>query len=135
MLTKFVGGNKLKVCRFKSEDISDGRIQDTNGDVIYKVSFKALVLRPFRGEVLDGDVIEISDNGFMIESGPIKSFISTMVNHQTTLLTQRIQNQYYYDKTHNQFIQKDDPNVKIKVGSEIRYKIDQIKFDKGEYVN
>jgi DNA-directed RNA polymerase II subunit RPB7 len=44
------------------------------------VKFKALVFRPFRGEVLDGEVIEITDNGFMIESGPIKSFISTMVN-------------------------------------------------------
>jgi DNA-directed RNA polymerase II subunit RPB7 len=43
------------------------------------VKFKALVFRPFRGEVLDGEVIHIDDNGFMIESGPFKSFISTMV--------------------------------------------------------
>ena len=64
----------------RSEDISDGRIQDTSGDVIYKVKFKALVFRPFKDEVLDGEVIEITDNGFMIESGPIKSFISTMVS-------------------------------------------------------
>ena len=63
----------------KKEDISDGRIQDTTGDVIYKVKFKALVFRPFRGEVLDGEVTEITDNGFIIESGPLKSFISAMV--------------------------------------------------------
>ena len=63
----------------KDQDISDGRIQDTTGDVIYKVKFKALVFRPFRGEVLDGEVTQIDDNGFMIESGPFKSFISTMV--------------------------------------------------------
>jgi len=61
------------------EEISDGRVQDTTGDVIYKVKFKALVFRPFRGEVLDGEVIEINDNGFMIESGPLKSFISYLV--------------------------------------------------------
>ncbi len=72
----------------KSEDISDGKIQDTSGEVIYKVKFKALVFRPFRGEVLDGEVIEVNDNGFMIESGPIKSFISAMVSdsHQYTSL-------------------------------------------------
>jgi len=46
------------------------------------VKFKALVFRPFRGEVLDGEVIQIDDNGFMIESGPFKSFISTMVIKQ-----------------------------------------------------
>ena len=54
-------------------------MQDTTGDVIYKVKFKAIVFRPFRGEVLDGEVIEITDNGFMIESGPLKSFISYLV--------------------------------------------------------
>ena len=54
-------------------------MQDTTGDVIYKVKFNAIVFRPFRGEVLDGEVIEITDNGFMIESGPLKSFISYLV--------------------------------------------------------
>lgn len=63
----------------KPEDISDGRIQDTSGEVIYKVVFKALVFRPFRGEILDGVVSEVSSNGIMIESGPLKSFISKLV--------------------------------------------------------
>lgn len=79
----------------KPKDISDGRIQDTTGDVIYKVKFKALVFRPFRGAVLDGEVIDITDNGFMIESGPLRSFISTMVNYHLMInshLIQRIQN-------------------------------------------
>ena len=40
-----------------------------------------------------------------------------------------------YDKTHNQYISKDDPNIKISVGSNIRYKIDQIKYDKNEFVS
>lgn len=63
----------------RPEDISDGRVQDTTGDVIYKVRFKALVFRPFRGEVLDGVVYEVSNNGIIIESGPLRSFISNLV--------------------------------------------------------
>jgi DNA-directed RNA polymerase subunit E'/Rpb7 len=65
--------------RLRPEDISDGRVQDTSGDVIYKVKFKALVFRPFRGEVLDGVIHEVSSNGIVIESGPLHSFISHLV--------------------------------------------------------
>lgn len=64
----------------RPEDISDGRVQDTSGDVIYKVKFKALVFRPFRGEVIDGVVAEVSNNGIIIQSGPLHSFISTLVS-------------------------------------------------------
>jgi DNA-directed RNA polymerase II subunit RPB7 len=60
----------------KPDEISDGKIQDTSGEVIYKVKFKALVFRPFRGEILDGIVSEVSSNGILIESGPLKSFIT-----------------------------------------------------------
>ena len=38
------------------------------------------MFRPFRGEVLDGVVCEVTSNGIMIESGPLKSFISKLVN-------------------------------------------------------
>lgn len=69
----------LLLYRLRNEDISDGRIQDTSGEVIYKVKFQALVFRPFRGEVLDGIVYEVSSNGIMIESGPLRSFISILV--------------------------------------------------------
>ena len=71
----------------RSEDISEGKVQDTTGDIIYRVQFKALVFKPFRGEVLDGEVVEITDNGIMIQSGPLRSFISTMVSPSSSLLT------------------------------------------------
>lgn len=81
-LSKLLGKTLYKSdCGFslKNEDISDGRIQDTSGEVIYKVKFTALIFRPFRGEVLDGIVYEVSNNGIMIESGPLRSFISCLV--------------------------------------------------------
>lgn len=57
--------------RLRPENISDGRVQDTSGDVIFKVKFQALVFRPFRGEVLEGVISEVSNNGIIIESGPL----------------------------------------------------------------
>ena len=55
----------------KPEDISDGRIQDTTGEIIYKVKFQALVFRPIQGEILDGIVKYVTNECFMIESGPL----------------------------------------------------------------
>ena len=63
----------------KEEDISSGKVQDTTGEVIFKVKFKALVFKPFKGEILDGLVSEVNQDGIFIESGPLRSFISKAV--------------------------------------------------------
>ncbi len=64
----------------KSEDISDGRIQDTTGEIIYKVKFQALVFRPIPGEVLDGVVSHVTNDCFIIQSGPLEAFVSFNVS-------------------------------------------------------
>ena len=62
---------------YRIEETSDGRIQDTSGEVLYRVKFKALVMKPFEGEVLDGVVSEVNSNGFMVQSGPLVSFVGS----------------------------------------------------------
>ena len=59
--------------------IGDGHIQDTSGDVIFKVSFRAIACMPERDEVLDGKVVEVSPSGIRVQSGPIATFISLKV--------------------------------------------------------
>ena len=108
--------------------------------MIYQVHFNALVFKPFKGEVLDGYVSGIDNQGFMVKSGPLECFISTMVGYKLIYLKhlsliQRIEKEFEYDTTQNVFISKRDINIKIKLDSEIRYKIDQIKYDKGHYVS
>eukprot|EP00352_Strombidinopsis_acuminata_P008328 CAMPEP_0176351230 /NCGR_PEP_ID=MMETSP0126-20121128/10065_1 /TAXON_ID=141414 ORGANISM="Strombidinopsis acuminatum, Strain SPMC142" /NCGR_SAMPLE_ID=MMETSP0126 /ASSEMBLY_ACC=CAM_ASM_000229 /LENGTH=65 /DNA_ID=CAMNT_0017701629 /DNA_START=201 /DNA_END=398 /DNA_ORIENTATION=- len=51
-------------------------IQDTSGDVIFKVTFKAIACAPIDNEVLDGVVTEVNSTGIYVQSGPIKAFIS-----------------------------------------------------------
>ena len=78
-LSKFLGMSSFAsfcAIRLKKTDISDGRIQDTSGEVIYKVKFNALVFRPFKGEILDGIVTDVHSDGFHLQSGPLKSFVS-----------------------------------------------------------
>ena len=43
--------------------IGDGIVQDTSGDVIFSVTFKAITCTPEVGEVLDGRVIEVTSTG------------------------------------------------------------------------
>ena len=65
--------------------IGDGFIQDTSGDVIFKVSFRAIACMPEAGEVLDAKVIEVSNSGIHVQSGPIRAFISMKVSRSLKL--------------------------------------------------
>ncbi len=62
------------------QTIGDGMVQDTSGDVIFRVQFRAITCRPEVNEVLDGKVIEVNSTGIHVQSGPIKTFISMKVN-------------------------------------------------------
>ena len=66
--------------------IDDGVIQDTSGDVIFKVEFMAIACLPQRDEVLDGRVIEVMATGITVQSGPVKTFISLKVRYQLDLI-------------------------------------------------
>lgn len=109
---------------FRVESVQDGRIQDTSGEIIYRVCFAALVFKPFKGEVLDGVVSAVDSEGFTIRSGPLESFVSGL----------RIAGEYAFDSQTNSFVSKRETNQRIRQDSEIRYRLDQIKYDKGHYV-
>lgn len=53
-----------------------------SGFVVYAVRYKALVFRPFKGEVLDAVVTQVNKVGMFAEIGPLSCFIS----HHVSLL-------------------------------------------------
>ena len=65
----------------QQNDIGDGIVQDTSGDVIFKVKFRAISCIPEEGEVLDGEVFEVNNVGIQVQSGPIKCFITVNVSY------------------------------------------------------
>ena len=65
----------------QQNDIGDGIVQDTSGDVIFKVKFRAISCIPEEGEVLDGEVFEVNPSGILVQSGPIKCFITMNVSY------------------------------------------------------
>merc|ERR1711876_4346 len=58
------------------DQIGAGNIQPGQGFVVYPVKYKAIVFRPFKGEVLDAVVTQVNKVGLFTEIGPLSCFIS-----------------------------------------------------------
>ncbi|XP_017789513.1 PREDICTED: DNA-directed RNA polymerase II subunit RPB7 isoform X2 [Habropoda laboriosa] len=58
------------------DNIGAGIIQPGQGFVVYPVKYKAIVFRPFKGEVLDAIVTQVNKVGMFAEIGPLSCFIS-----------------------------------------------------------
>jgi DNA-directed RNA polymerase II subunit RPB7 len=58
------------------DHIGSGLIQHNTGFAVYKIKYRAIVFRPFKGEVLDGVVTQVNKVGIFTEIGPLSCFIS-----------------------------------------------------------
>jgi DNA-directed RNA polymerase II subunit RPB7 len=58
------------------DSVGAGVIQPGEGFVTYPVKYKAIVFRPFKGEVLDAVVTQVNKVGLFTEIGPLSCFIS-----------------------------------------------------------
>lgn len=64
------------------DHIESGIIQPGQGFVVYPVKYKAIVFRPFKGEVLDAVVTQVNKVGMFAEIGPLSCFISHHVRNE-----------------------------------------------------
>ncbi|GAA6023566.1 hypothetical protein JCM10207_005716 [Rhodosporidiobolus poonsookiae] len=53
-----------------------GRIME-DGQAVFSMRYRAIVYRPFRGEVVDGVVTNVNKMGIFVDVGPLQCFIST----------------------------------------------------------
>lgn len=52
-------------------------MEDHSGQAVFEVKYQAIVFRPFKGEVLDAIVYNVSKMGFFAQAGPLEIFVST----------------------------------------------------------
>ncbi|KAK5117579.1 hypothetical protein LTR62_005001 [Meristemomyces frigidus] len=57
-------------------DISEPKIMPGTGYAMYDISYRAIVWRPFRGEVVDGLVRNVVAGGFFVDVGGLNCFVS-----------------------------------------------------------
>jgi DNA-directed RNA polymerase II subunit RPB7 len=103
-------------------DISNGKILNTSGDVLFMVSYTAIVLKPFVGEVVDGVIEKIDKYGIHVSVGPMRVFIS-------------------YAKFPPDFEFREDLNIyeskkvndKLKIDSEVRLRIMGVQYEDNDF--
>lgn len=61
-------------------DMGRGKIIPNDGSAEFEVKYKAIVWRPFRGEVVDGIVSNVQALGIFVDVGPLNVFISHRVS-------------------------------------------------------
>eukprot|EP00040_Diaphanoeca_grandis_P038967 m.257835 g.257835 ORF g.257835 m.257835 type:complete len:174 (-) comp35756_c0_seq1:100-621(-) len=66
----------ISVISVKDEDIKDGEIIPGKGHVMFPVTYKAIVYRPFKGEIVDAIVKSVTKAGIMAGVGPLTIFVS-----------------------------------------------------------
>lgn len=98
------------------ESIEEGLVNDS-GDAIFTVSFKAMVYRPLKGEVLDGIVSGVERVGIEVKVGACKAFIPHT----------KIPNDMKYTED-GTFSSEDDPSLVIKQDSIIRFKVENVSI-------
>ncbi|XP_069821525.1 DNA-directed RNA polymerase II subunit RPB7 [Dendropsophus ebraccatus] len=105
------------------DNIGAGVIQPGRGFVLYPVKYKAIVFRPFKGEVVDAVVTQVNKVGLFTEIGPMSCFIS---RHS-------IPSEMEFDPNSNPPCYKTvDEDVVIQQDDEIRLKIVGTRVDKND---
>jgi DNA-directed RNA polymerase II subunit RPB7 len=103
----------------------EGKVQDGSGDVLFPLSYKALVFMPYKNEVLDALVTNVLTEGFMAAVGPMNLFVSS----------QKIPSDYRIDleaRPHPRWTSVSDSTCHIQLGSDVRVKIIGIRVNGNE---
>ncbi|GFZ48992.1 RNA polymerase II subunit B7 [Saitozyma sp. JCM 24511] len=62
-------------------DIGEGVIVPGTGQARFKCRYTAVVMKPFKGETVDGKVVNVNKMGFFAMVGPLQVFVSSHLVH------------------------------------------------------
>ncbi|PLW07056.1 hypothetical protein PCASD_21154 [Puccinia coronata f. sp. avenae] len=103
--------------------VSAGTIQPGTGMAEFVIKYSAIVLKPFKGEVVDGIVGQVNKMGFFVEVGPLQAFVSSHL----------IPSDLKFDPNANPpCFSSDEDQATIEKGTRIRLKIVGTRVDATE---
>ncbi|USP77132.1 hypothetical protein yc1106_04406 [Curvularia clavata] len=113
-------GKYTIVCILDSFDISDGKVMPGSGSAEYVVHYKAVVWRPYKGEVMDGIVTSVLRTGFFVDCGSLQAFVGRR---------QMIPAEIKFDANATPPQWTDDGEQVIEKGTNIRIKIKGLRSE------
>merc|ERR1719159_1898406 len=57
-------------------EVGQAKLQDNTGLILVPMTYKGLVMKPFKNEVIDCHVTEVNKLGFFGQVGPMRVFVS-----------------------------------------------------------
>jgi len=73
-------GNYIVLCVLSNWEMSEGRCIPGSAQAEYTIHFKAVVWKPYKGEIVDGQVASVVDSGFFVDVGPLSVFVAKAVS-------------------------------------------------------
>ena len=101
----------------------NGIIMEGSGDIIFKTEYKVVLMRPFKGEICDG----IIDTVF--EEGGIHVKVGPMIVH---IAKDDMQPNYILNRKDLCYVNEKE-NIELKKGTKVRFRFKEIQFDKNEF--
>ena len=80
-----ITGTMMIITIISVDEISEPKLMPGTGLAQYNLSYRAIVWRPYRGEVVDGLVSSVVNNGFFVDVAGINVFVSKAVSNVATL--------------------------------------------------
>ncbi|KAF2724469.1 hypothetical protein K431DRAFT_281900 [Polychaeton citri CBS 116435] len=115
-------GTHMVIAIVNTGEVSEPKIQPGTGLAEYNISFKAIVWRPFRGEVVDGQVSSVVNNGFFVDVGGLSVFVSKAMIPSSLKYTVEGSTPSFTDNT----------DQTIERGSQVRLRIKGIRGELGQ---
>ncbi|ODV91320.1 hypothetical protein CANCADRAFT_122520 [Tortispora caseinolytica NRRL Y-17796] len=102
-------------------DVGKGRVVPGSGAAEFEVKYRAIIWRPFKGEVVDGVVTSVNKMGFFVDVGPVNVFVSSHL----------IPSDLKFDPTANPPAYSGE-DQRVERGARVRLKIVGTRADVGE---
>jgi DNA-directed RNA polymerase subunit E'/Rpb7 len=102
-------------------DIENGVIMDTTGDILFNIKYRAIVMKPLLGEVVEGYINKVHEYGITAVVGPMEVYISKP----------NFPNGFEFHKETMNFINEEGKN--FEENSNIRFRIIANQFENNEF--
>lgn len=93
--------------------VTEGRVEELTGSVIFPVSFSCIALKPCKGEILVGAVDKVLRHGLFLKCGPIENIF----------LSEKKMEDYRFCMGEEASFVNDKQGSKMENGSTVRFKV------------